>query len=314
MERVLVAVSLAVTCNAEAAPPSGYQCAPGKTKPGVGCDCPATHVAKRGDENIAICVPKPKPRNPGCPIEMVQIPKATFQMGVAEKYGDETPAHSVTLSSYCIDKTEVTVSAFTACVTAGKCSAPSEKYNSCNGTRSDRSSHPVNCVTWKQAAAYCQWASKRLPTEAEWEYAARGTDGRIYPWGNDPPTAQRLNACDPDCVELSKRVNIKSVPVYDVSDSWEATAPVGSFVAGASPFGVLDMAGNVSEWTADGFERYREGAVTNPRRPGADQHVTRGGSWYTEKPSVKQLRAVHRSSASDDTIDVGRGFRCAREE
>ena len=157
-----------------------------------------------------------------CPIGMVPVPAGTFRMGSPDEIGDanEHPQHKVTLSAYCIDRTEVTVKAYAACVAAKGCSTPSlpvsgagnsaddvKRYGRfCN--RGDRPDHPVNCVDWNQAAAYCTWAGKRLPTEAEWEYAARGTDGRVYPWGTQQITsspvrksAQRVLRSGIECIE-----------------------------------------------------------------------------------------------------------------
>jgi formylglycine-generating enzyme required for sulfatase activity len=137
----------------------------------------------------------------GCPSDMVHVPGGRFSMGSPGVGGDdEHPQHQVTLAGYCIDRIEVTVVAYTRCVASGKCTAAQEPAKAgfdslCNGTRADRQEHPVNCVDWNQATAYCGWVKKRLPSEAEWEYAARGGDGRMYPWGNDAPSAKRLNAC-----------------------------------------------------------------------------------------------------------------------
>jgi formylglycine-generating enzyme required for sulfatase activity len=166
--------------------------------------------------------PPPLPKV-SCPEGMVRVPAGTFQMGSPEQGNWEAgyPQHEVKLSGYCIDRTEVTVKFYEGCAAAKGCSARSAS-STCN--QADRPDHPVNCVDWKQAAAYCKWADKRLPTEAEWEYAARGTDGRAYPWGNEDPDAKRMNGSGSE-------------------DGWKATAPVGKFPAGASPFGALDMAG-----------------------------------------------------------------------
>jgi formylglycine-generating enzyme len=264
----------------------------------------------------------------GCPGGMVPVQAGTFQMGSPEGVGDpeEHPQHEVTLSGYCIDKTEVTVQAYAACVVDKACppapltvqwsgySKEDVTLNSQLCNRADRPDHPINCVDWGQAKAYCTWADKRLPTEAEWEYAARGTDRRDYPWGNDPPTEQRLNACGPECVAMAKRVlhaDWSAMKTYNATDGWETTAPVGSFPKGASPVGALDMAGNVWEWTADWYGDYQKAPAKNP--PGAEtgsSRVLRGGGWVNF--DAGRVRAANRirNEASDRSRFIG--FRCAR--
>ena len=262
-----------------------------------------------------------------CPTGMVAVPAGTFHMGSPDGTGntDEHPQHEVTLSAYCIDKTEVTVKAYAGCVRAGGCTAAPltvqwsgvsaedvKRYSRfCN--RDDRPDHPINCVDWSQATAYCTWAGKRLSTEAEWEHVARGTDGRAYPWGNEPPSATRLNACGRECVAMGKReLNQDWKQMYDASDGWETTAPVGSFPDGASPFGALDMAGNVWEWMADWYGTYPGAAATNPR--GAETgtaRVLRGGAWNNDDAGHVRAAYRNRNEASNRNNNVG--FRCARD-
>ncbi|HEX3474273.1 MAG TPA: SUMF1/EgtB/PvdO family nonheme iron enzyme [Kofleriaceae bacterium] len=261
-----------------------------------------------------------------CPAGMVPIPAGTFRMGSPDGVGDldEHPQHEVTLLAYCIDKTEVTVKAYAACVAGKGCSrAPVtvswsgvsaddvKRYSRfCN--RDDHPDHPINCVDWNQATAYCAWAGKRLPTEAEWEYAARGNDGRVYPWGNEPPSAKRLNACGSECVAMAKReLNLDWRSMYDASDGWETTAPVGSFPDGASPFGVLDMAGNVWEWTADWYGPYTAAAAVNPSgAKSGPERVLRGGAWLDNVAG--HVRAAFRSGLGASGRNDYAGFRCAR--
>jgi formylglycine-generating enzyme required for sulfatase activity len=247
-------------------------------------------------------------------------------MGSPEGEGntDEQPQHEVTLPAYCIDRTEVTVAAYAECVAAKGCSAAPLRVNWtnyslelvkrfsrwCNGN--DRPDHPINCVDWDHAAAYCTWKGKRLPTEAEWEYAARGNDGRVYPWGKEPPSAKWLNARGDEFVAITKReLKEDRQTMYNGNDGWETTAPVGSYPEGRSPFGALDMAGNVWEWTADWYGIYSKLAETNPQGPSTGtSRVHRGGSWATVDPN--KVRAAGRIWRTPNTRDCDLGFRCAR--
>ncbi|HEX3480610.1 MAG TPA: SUMF1/EgtB/PvdO family nonheme iron enzyme [Kofleriaceae bacterium] len=261
----------------------------------------------------AAACPAPGPRaEPACPDGMVRVPRGTFAMGSPDGTGedDEHPRHPVTISAFCIDRTEVTVKAYEACVAANRCTAPHREISPyCN--QPDRADHPVNCVDWHQAVAYCRWRDNRLPTEAEWEYAARGSDGRLYPWGNEPPSATRLNACGRECVAWGKRVLGRDWPaMYDGDDGWVTTAPVGSFPAGASPFGALDMAGNVWEWTADWRGSYPAAAVTDPRSPATGSaRVDRGNGWHAHLPA--DVRAAVRDSGDPALPTNSTGLRCA---
>jgi formylglycine-generating enzyme required for sulfatase activity len=272
--------------------------------------------------------PRLGPVVPGasCPAGMVAVPAGKFRMGSPDGVGDasERPLHEVTLPAYCIDRTEVTVKDYATCVAAGRCSPAALTVNRSGYTpdkvarysglcnRADRADHPINCVDWSQAAAYCTWAGKRLPTEAEWEYAARGTDGRTYAWGNAAPTAGRLNACGPECVAMLRRdLDLPFTTKLAAVDRWETTAPVGSFAEGASPFGALDMTGNVWEWTADWYGPYTAAPAAGPRGPRAGSYrVLRGGSWINvDGPSV---RAARREGTGPAVRDNEIGFRCAR--
>jgi formylglycine-generating enzyme required for sulfatase activity len=240
---------------------------------------------------------------------MVHVPAGTFTMGGLDD--DQRPPHRVTLSAFCIDRTEVTVKSYAACVAAKTCVAPHVEVSPfCN--RDDRPDHPINCIDWSQAVAYCTWTGARLPTEAEWEGAARGTDGRLYPWGNEDPSAKRVNACGRECVAFGKRVLKREWPaMYDGDDGWETTAPVGSFPAGASPFGALDMAGNVWEWTADWRGDYAAAPSTNPRGPTTGTaRINRGGGWHGHLAG--DVRAVVRSADAPALRSNSIGFRCAR--
>ena len=192
-------------------------------------------------------------------------------------FAAEAPQHTVYLDAYSIDKYEVANARYQACVDAGGCTAP---HDPSSATRTsyygnpDYAGYPVINVDWGQAETFCAWEGKRLPTEAEWEKAARGTDGRIYPWGNQNPTCDLANG-----VVQGKRC---------VGD----TSPVGSYAAGASPYGVMDMAGNVWEWVNDWYDEnyYSHSPASNPPGPATgDTRVLRGGSW-----ALRRLRHARR--------------------
>lgn len=220
--------------------------------------------------------------------EEVYVPAGAFARGCTDDFnngkcdGDVKPVTLTYVDAFYIDKTEVTNAQYAACVTAGACLPP---RSNASQTRPDYftnpayANYPVIQVDWNRATAYCLWNGKRLPTEAEWEKAARGTDMRWYPWGNEEPTCDRLNY---------------GVEVYD----WHGyyifvpcvgdTVPVGSYPSNASPYGALDMAGNVSEWVYDLYKKpyYPYAPYYNPRGPATTdkmEHLVRGGSWAEHK-------------------------------
>jgi len=230
----------------------------------------------------------------------IEIPAGTFMMGCAPNDSsydsDEKPYHEVYLDAYYIQKHEVTVAEYRECVNAGTCTEPQSKSDSkyCNWGYSDRDNHPINCVTWHQAKAYCEWIGGRLPTEAEWEKAARGTDGRIYPWGNAKATCE-----------------------YAVMDDGSSgcgkdrTWPVCSKPRGNSPYGLCDMSGNVREWVNDWYKSgyYKSSPRDNPRGPSSGgSRVVRGGGWVSDPGN---LRASNRGRFTPGTGDSDFGFRCA---
>ena len=267
------------------------------------------------------------PSSTPCPDEMAMVDGGRFVMGAddGEASPSERPSHEVNLSPFCIDRKEVTVSAYKLCAEEGKCErAPFEVdwkgisrqqkkvfSPACNGDDPERSVHPVNCVEWSMAVQYCAFAGKRLPTEAEWELGARGADGRIYPWGDDPPDATRANACGRECSAWSQKNGAEITPLYKEDDGFALTAPVGSFPRGRSPYGLFDMVGNVWEWVSDWDGPYTpepdsdpQGAKTGTKR------ILRGGAFTGSAASW--VRATRRYGDLPETRSHAYGFRCAK--
>ncbi|MBI5533485.1 MAG: SUMF1/EgtB/PvdO family nonheme iron enzyme [Deltaproteobacteria bacterium] len=266
-------------------------------------------------EVVAMGAPEPAPRRDG----MVRVEGGILHMGSDDGDFDERPVHDVAIEPFDIDATEVTMRAYDACVRAAHCTAASQEVwwpgmsdsdhetgsRNCNQGRQARSDHPVNCVDWEQARAYCQFAGKRLPTEPEWERAARGTDSRTYPWGNAPPSRSLLNGCGLECVEMFRDWGFTVKATYEGRDSWEGTSPVGLFKQGASPYGALDMAGNVWEWTASEYCQYPHTSCERGKI------ALRGGGWLNHE-GASGVRAANRDSVWATMKGSALGFRCAR--
>jgi formylglycine-generating enzyme required for sulfatase activity len=224
--------------------------------------------------------------------DMVEILAGPFTMGSATGDPEDAPAHEVDLPAFEIDRFEVTNADFATFVeTAGyvteaeKAGKKTWRHEFTDG----KENHPVVRVTWNDAVAYCEWLGKRLPTEAEWEKAARGTEGFSFPWGNE---------WDPT------KANVKATGLRD-------TAAVGSFGAGASPYGIEDMVGSVWEWTADWYQAY-PGNTSDDSYYGEQCRVTRGGGWFDEEPQATTFNrncADPNKTASDEL-----GFRCAKSK
>jgi serine/threonine-protein kinase len=231
---------------------------------------------------------------------MLYVPEGEFEMGSDDGDYDEQPVHTVVLDGFWIDRTEVTNAQYTLCVADKKCDrssyADDPDYNG--------DDHPVVGVLWSDAVAYCEWAGGRLPTEAEWEHAARGPEGRTYPWGD---------GFDCSCGNFDDETEIDDyvVPGGEGCDGYARTAPVGSFEEGSSWCGALDMAGNVWVWLADWYGDYDSGRQVNPTGPSSGQYpVLRGGSWINHEPRV---RSTSRYRAQPNTRSNTIGFRCARD-
>lgn len=262
-----------------------------------------------------------------CPPGMVKIPAGQFFMGsdLEEATPAEKPAFAVKLDSYCIDLTEVTVEQYLQCSEAGNCKRPGTSVRwpeitpkqkqvysqACNAGDPSRKQHPINCVDFFMAERYCEMRGARLPTEAEWEYATRGPDGRVYPWGDETPTPAHLNACGTECVAWGEKRGEAAFALYDADDGFATTAPVGSFPKGNSRFGLQDVAGNVWEWVADWHGPYTASEKNNPEGPReGERKVIRGGAFNGSQAGW--LRPSFRYAQEPSALSHGIGFRCAR--
>ena len=218
----------------------------------------------------------------------VIVPAGVFAMGCPDSQGcnpDELPFHQVVVSAFEIERTEVTQAAYQRCIAAGTCTAPQANFDP-----TATPSQPVRDVSWVQAQAYCAWLGMRLPTEAEWEKAARGEDMRNFPCGDGSP--------DCSCANFA---NCGGAPL-----------DVGARTCGAGPYGALDLAGNVSEWVADWYAAnyYAEGPPADPQGPAeGSMRVVRGGSYLSESSA---LRVSRRIVGDPNTAYDGFGFRCVR--
>ena len=229
-------------------------------------------------------------------IEWVRIPGGSFNMGSEDGDSDEMPVHIVMVPTFEMGKTQVTVDQYRACVDAGACTAPSTS-EWCNWGQSDRGKHPINCVDWNQAQAFATWAGGRLPSEAEWEYAARSGGGDCkYPWGDEDATCERAVMNDGSGYGCGR----------------DSTWPVCSKLKGNTTHGLCDMAGNVWEWVQDWYHDSYNGAPTDGlawESPTGSYRVFRGGSW---RNSAGGVRAANRNDDDPRGRYDSLGFRLAR--
>ena len=256
---------------------------------------PVVETTARALPPLAVTGPPPSP----CPDGMAFLP---------------TTGHDTAL---CIDRHEITVAQYRACAERGDCSSPhadaawprgssgkrswsrhvAQSSERCNAERPGADEHPMNCVTWAQADAYCRSREHRLPSDAQWERAARGLEHRHYPWGSAPPTAERTNACGLECT--------RKVPAYAQADAHEGTAPRGHAPLGATPQGVHEMSGNVREWTNDVFTDHGQTAGSG----GDDRRWVRGGGFTSV--AREELSTAYRRPIGVDERHPDLGFRCA---
>lgn len=290
--------AMIAACQSPATPDA--ECGAGRPcSGGLVCD-PATARCVAGAADLASDASAP----PAPPAGMVTVVGGSYLMGTSptqgqpgydpESQSEEQPAHSVTVPTFYLDQTEVTTAAFKACVDAGRCTAPNTG-SLCNWGQADKADHPINCVDFTQASVYCSWAQKRLPTEEEWEYAARGAGGSRYTWGADAPDQQLcwrrdLIPCDGGTCSLG-------------------TCAVGqserTLLGARAAQGVADLAGDVWEWTATPYC----GPYGGPRACGT-KYVVRGGGWGVSDRKLQRAAFRGYNEATDRYVSIG--LRCAR--
>ncbi len=265
-----------------------------------------------------------------CPEGMVLVEGGSYFMGADSSdpaLASAAPSHRVEVASFCLDRREVTVAQFHRCSDPGECKRAFPKshwtvaedeskveatvFSSlCNEARTGVDDHPINCVTWAQASAYCQFRGARLPTEAEWERAARGGDGRMFPWGDEAPSPERLNACGSECLAWFRRSKIGlDAAMFPASDAYVETSKVGTFPQGRGQGEVDDLAGNVAEWTADEITAYPGGTLSAAIPEGA--RVVRGASIHST--NTAEVSPAFRRAVPEDWHPHDVGFRCAAD-
>jgi formylglycine-generating enzyme required for sulfatase activity len=276
-----------------------------KTEPLPEPPVPASAATVSASASAAAPPPRPRPMA----VSMIALKGGIFTMGhdglsPEGELDDSQPSHNASVPPFQIDVTEVTVDAYRRCVEDGACSVPENRKREllaeplCTWYEADRGNHPINCVTWYQADAYCKWAGKQLPTEEMWEFAARGKTDREFPWGRSAPNSRW--GIPPGLFE-----RLYGSCKTETNHPNDDTCPVGSAPKGATPEGVLDLAGNVAEWTASQYCSY------TTKKCDPDSRILRGGTnnWYGA-PYI--LRNVMRWSAKPKLVWSWFGFRCAK--
>jgi len=263
-----------------------------------------------------------------CPENMVEVAGGKVYVGTdarAPALALATPSHRVEIGRFCLDLHEVTTADYHRCSEHGECkrafrtshwaeeepAAQVEAFSGlCNEDREGAETHPINCVTWAQADRFCRWRGARLPTEHEWERAARGDDGRVHPWGDEVPGPERLNACGSECVAWFRRSGLElDAGMFPASDGHVETSPVGGVSGGPGSGGVVGLAGNVAEWSADAFAFY-PGAVQEAEIA-AGAKVVRGSSFHGVLAA--EADPAFRRAIPGDYHPHDVGFRCAAD-
>lgn len=267
----------------------------------------STNAAKSESSTEATSESLPEGDTPSGDEGPIAVPAGEFWMG-AETPDKAHPAkHKVTLDAYEIDRYEVTAEEYAACVAKKSCTA-ARTGGQCTFNDASKKEHPINCVTWVQARSYCDSVGRRLPTEAEWERAARGSDARTFIWGEDwPPPKGAGNFSD----ENAKRAQAWVNAIEDYDDGYSYLAPTGSY-DGVSPTGAEDMAGNVMEWTQDYWSaELGKAAAKNPKGPPRGEgRVVRGSSYGHYRRA--ELAVTFRAGYREDVASEHLGFRCAK--
>jgi formylglycine-generating enzyme required for sulfatase activity len=270
-----------------------------------------------------------------CPDGMVALSGGSFFMGTdadSAVLASARPQFKVDVKPFCLDRHEVTVTEYRECSRQGECrrafrdsdwprgAMDAETWNEhkkifselCNERATGRGDHPVNCLDYEQAETYCKHLGKRLPTEAEWEFAARGSDGRIYPWGDNPPTETLANACGIECKNWRESQGLPDSGVmFETDDGYVGTAPVERFGDGATESGLFDMVGNVFEWTSSDFLPYTKTGYGEPESDAQPRKVIRGGAFNSGHADF--ARPSMRAAMDPQAHTHGIGMRCAAE-
>lgn len=300
------------------------QPSPGATESGATTEGPGRAAPPASEDTGATSAATGTP----LPAETATLPPPAFRCPEGAALLARPETRDTEAQTFCLDRLEVSAAAYAQCVSAGSCRAPRRESAlpdvvlragarkrastalaaQCNAGASGRGQHPMNCVTFNEAESYCNWRGGRLPSDAEWSFAAEGVQGRSYPWGQAQPGPALVNACGAECKSWYSAEHLQSLfegLMYDGHDGYSGTAPVGSFPAGSTPEGLADLVGNVAEWTAGSVEVY-EG------EPGTDMvasRVVRGGGFTSNRVALEE--PALRQYMSGDIRDRSVGFRCA---